>query len=233
MFSQAIKAIFSALRSLFKSWPTMVLVGALYGGLLIAGYLFISTREATISQLVLTLASIVIAPALFFALQAVSVNYAKGAGATGLIKKTAHDSLRLIAVSVPLILITALAYYSLGKINSQQTAVVALRYLLIGVIAPLLAIQLWVAASSDGLRSLLRRVHHIVASAFAPQSVFVYACGVLFFAVVPYLLIFHTMQTERAWLEVSLLVVRLSISALLIVIGWVTTVGTLSLLNKH
>jgi hypothetical protein len=197
------------------------------------GYLFVSTREATISQLLITLAAIVIAPALFFALQAVSVNYATNTGAKHLLKTSALDSVRLIVVTVPVILLTAVAVYGLGKINPQQTVVIATRYLLIGVIAPLLAIQLWVAATSQGLRPLLSRVHVIAASAFAPQSVFVYACGVLFFAVAPYLLIFFHVEIERTWLEVTLLVLRLAVSALLILIGWVTTVGTLSILSKQ
>lgn len=234
MFSQSIRAAFLALRSLFRSRTTLALVLLLYGGLITAGYLFVSTREATISQLAITLGALVVAPALFFALQAVSVNYAANAGAATLpIRKTAQDSLRLIVVSVPLILLTALAVYGLSKIDSHPTLITTTRYLLIGVIAPLLAIQLWVAASSEGLRSLLRRVHQIAVRAFAPQPVLVYACGVLFFAVAPYLLIFFHVEIERAWLEVSLLIVRLAIGALLMVIGWVATVGTLSLLNKH
>ena len=235
MFSQSIKAAVLALRSLFRSRITLALVLLLYGGFIAAGYLFVSTREATISQLVITLGALVMAPALFFALQAVSVNYAAntGGGTTQLIKKTAQDSLRLIAVSVPLILLTALAVYGLSKIDSHPTLITTIRYLLIGVIAPLLAIQLWVAASSEGLRSLMRRIHHIAARAFAPQPVLVYSCGILFFAVAPYLLIFFHVEIERTWLEFSFLVVRLAIGALLMVIGWVTTVGTLSLLNKH
>lgn len=233
MFSQSLKAALMAVRTMFKSWTTLVLVAALYGGLLVASYLFVSTREATISQLAITLAAIVVTPALFFALQAVSVNYATSAGARSLIKKTAQDSLRLIVVSVPVILLAALAIYGLGKINSEHTVVIAARYLVIGVIAPLLAIQLWVAVSSLGLRSLLRRAHRVAGSAFAPQPLFVYACGVLFFAVAPYLLIFFHVEIERTWLEVSLLVVRLAVSALLIVVGWVTTVGTLSILSQQ
>lgn len=233
MFTQSIKAALAALRSLVRSWTTLVVVGLLYSGLLVMGYLFVSTREATISQLLITLAAIVIAPALFFALQAVSVNYATNTGAKHLLKTSALDSVRLIVVTVPVILLTVLAVYGLGKINPQQTVVIATRYLLIGVIAPLLAIQLWVAATSQGLRPLLSRVHVIAASAFAPQSVFVYACGVLFFAVAPYLLIFFHVEIERTWLEVTLLVLRLAVSALLILIGWVTTVGTLSILSKQ
>lgn len=233
MFSQSIRTALTAIQALFRSWPTLFLVAVLYSGLLVSGYLFVSTREATISQLAITLSAIAIAPALFFALQAVSVNYASNAGAISLIKKTALDSLRLLAVTLPVIVVTALAVYGLSRINWQPTIVTAVRYLVIGVIAPLLAIQLWVAASSEGLRSLLRHAHRIAARAFAPQSVFVYACGLLCFAVAPYLLIFLHVEIERTWLEISLLVVRLAIGALLIVLGWVTTVGTLSLLSKN
>ena len=234
MFSETIKAVVAAVRLLFRSRLTLLLLVALYGALLFAGYVFVTTREATIPQLLLTLALALIAPVLFFALQAVSVNYVNGPGSTAaLIRKSASDGLRLIAISVPVFVLTALAFYGLGKIQSQHTIVSAVRYLLIGVIAPLLAIQLWVAASRHGLRPLLRRVHHVAARAFAPQSVFIYACGVLVFAIAPYFLIFHTSHIERAWLELSLLAVRLVVSAFLILFGWVATVGTLALLSKR
>jgi hypothetical protein len=233
MFVQALKAELTAIRLLFTNKFTLLLLVTIYGALLGAGYLFVSTREATISQLILTLVLVVLAPALFFALQAVSVNYVSGAGARSLVKKIASDSLRLIAVSVPLILITAFAVYGLGKIDSHLTVVTAVRYLLVGVVAPLLTIQLWVTASRDGLGPLLRRAPQTAVKAFAPQSVFIYVCGALIFAIAPYFLISHSNQIERAWLEVSLLVVRLLVSAALILFGWVTTIGTLSLLHKR
>lgn len=233
MFSQSIKAALAAVRLLFKNRLMLLLLVALYGALLFAGYLFVSTREATISQLVLTLGLVIITPALFFALQAVSVNYPGGSGSNGFAKKTAFDSLRLLVVSLPVIAVTSLVCYALGKIDSHPTAVLATRYLLAGVIAPLLAIQLWVAVSHDGLKSLLRRAHQVALRTLAPQSLLVYACGFLFFGVAPYLLIFHATQTERAWLELSLVIVRLVASALLVLIGWVTTVGTLSILAKR
>lgn len=232
MFVQAIRAGGSAVRLLFTSRLTLLLLALMYGALLFAGYLFVSTREATILQLLVTLGLVVVAPVLFFALQAVSVNYVSGPNIGGLIRKSAFDGLRLVAVSVPVIAFTALAFYGLGKIQSHQTVVVTVRYLLAGVIAPLLAIQLWVSASRDGLRQLLRRVPQAIAKALAPQSLFIYTCGALVFAIAPYFLIFHTSQIERAWLEVSLLAVRLVLSAFLILFGWVAMVGTLALLNK-
>lgn len=232
MFVQAIKAGGSAVRLLFTSRLTLLLLVLMYGALLFAGYLFVSTREATIWQLLVTLALVLVAPLLFFALQAVSVNYVSDRNISGLIRKSAFDGLRLLAVSLPVIAFTALAFYGLGKIQSQRTIVVTVQYLLAGVIAPLLAIQLWVGASRDGLRRLLRRVPQAMGKALAPQSLFIYACGALVFAIAPYFLIFHTSQIERAWLEVSLLTVRLILSAFLILFGWVATVGALTLLSK-
>ena len=229
MFSQSSKAAFSALRMLFGRWSTLIPVAALYGGLLLAGYLFVSTREATITQLVITLAAIVVTPTIFFLLQALTVNYTNDAHVA--LKKLLFDSLRLVVVTIPLILVAALALYGLGKLHSHLTLVSAIRYLLVAVVAPLLTIQFWIAVSRDGLRQF-RRLGHVALRALAPQSLFVYVCGLLFFAVAPYFLIFHPTQTGRVWLEFSLLAFRLIASALLILIGWVTTIGTLSLLAR-
>jgi cytochrome bd-type quinol oxidase subunit 1 len=100
------------------------------------------------------------------------------------------------------------------------------RYILLAVIVPLMAIQLWITVSNGGMR-----VRNVLTRTFSPQSMFVYACGFLVFAVVPYLLLQKTISIQRSWLEISLLLVRLGLSALLILIGWVTTVGALSILN--
>ena len=225
IFLQPIMAMFSAARLLFTNRRAMGLMFATYAGLLTAGYLFVSTREATIPQLLLTLAVIVIAPALFFVLQAASVRYTNGPISRSLIR----DCLRLIVVSVPVIGITVAAVYGLNKIDSYVTLATALRYLLIGVFAPLLAIQLWIAASNGPLLQSLRKV---ALKAFAPQSMFVYVCGFLIFGVAPYVLVKEKIATERAWLEFALLMLRLSTSALLILIGWVTTVGAISILSR-
>jgi hypothetical protein len=215
MIKESIFAIVTTARALFKSRRALVLMSCSYAGLLVALYLLVSTREATMSQLILTMTLVVVAPALFFLLQALSVSYATGPPARGLIGKC----FKLIVISVPLVGVTLLALYGLGKVQSYATITTTLRYLLIGVAAPLLAIQLWIGTS-------LRK-------AFAPQSVFVYALGFLIFAVAPYFLIIKTIQTERAWLELSLLLLRLSTAAVLVLLGWVTTVGAIAVLNHR
>ena len=217
MYSKSITAIISAVRTLFSSRRSLLLIIAVYTGLIAAIYLFVSTREATISQLLLTLITVIVAPALFFVLQAIIVGPTSG----NLIK----NSLKLIFVSVPVIALTVLAVYGLNKLETHPTIVTTVRYLLLAVIGPLLVVQLWIGVGNG------MRVRNVLTRTFAPQSVFVYALGFLIFAVVPYLLLHKTLTLQRPWLELSLMIVRLSLSALLILLGWVLTVRTLSILN--
>lgn len=228
MYTQSINAILSAARALLRNRRALLLMIATYAGLLLAIYLFVSTREATISQLILTLVAVIAAPALFFVLQVVSVSYAESPTSRGLIKKT----LKLVAVSVPVLALTLLMVYGLSKIQTHPTLVTAVRYLLLAVITPLLAIQLWIAGSNSRLRDSVKNLRKVLSSTFAPQSMFVYACGFLIFAIVPYFLLQGKVSVQRPWLEISLLVLRLAVSALLILLGWVTTVGAISILNR-
>ena len=233
MYIKSFSAMFSAMRLLLKSRRVLVLLLAAWAGLLASVYLFASTREATISQLLLTLVVVIAAGALFFFLQAVSVTYADGPISGGHVRKTVIDCLKLILVSLPVLAITLLALYGLNKIQTYLTLATMLRYLVVGVVAPMLAIQLWIATTKSGLRDLMKSLRGVLSKTFAPQSVFVYACGFLMFAVVPYVLLQIGTSSQRPWLELSVLVVRLAASALLVLIGWVTTVGAISILSRN
>lgn len=218
----------SAARSLLRNRRALLLIITAYAGLLLAIYLFVSTREATISQLILTFVAVISAPALFFLLQVISISYPDNPTSRGLIKKT----LKLIAVSVPVLALTLLTVYGLSKIQTHLTIVTTVRYLFLAVITPLLAIQLWIAGSNSRLRDFVKNLRKVLRSTFAPQSMFVYACGFLIFAIVPYCLLQGKISTQRPWLELSLLILRLGVSALLILLGWVTTVGAISILTQ-
>src|SRR5215203_524963 len=198
MYLKSIKAIVAAVRSLFTNRRALLLMLAAYAGLLVAIYLFVSTREATIPQLILTFVVVIGAPALFFTWQAASISYANGPSR---IRKLAIDGLKLIVVSLPVIALTLLALYGLNKIESHPTLVTTVRYLLLAVIAPLFVIQLWIVSSISGLRSLIRSGRGLLSGTFAPQSLFVYALGFLVFAVVPYLLLQKSFAITRPWLE--------------------------------
>jgi hypothetical protein len=219
-YSTSLHALVSAARSLFSNRRSLLLMLAFYAGLLAAIYLFVSTREATVGQLVLTLVCLVGAPALFFVLQAAIV----GPTSHGLIKR----SVKLLAVSAPIVALAVIAVYGLNKLQTHPTIVMTVRYLMWAVVAPLLLVQIWIAVSNGGLR-----VKRVLRKAFAPQSLFVYACGFLVFAVAPYLLLQKTIPAHRPWVELSLIVVRLGLTALLILLGWAITVRTLSILNTR
>ena len=228
MYLKSLTTIFSAARSLFTNRRALLLIASTYVALLVAMYLFVSTREATIAQLILTFGVIVAAPALFFFLQTLSISYTNGPTARRLVTGT----LKVIVVTLPLIALTFVAVYALSKFQSHPTIVATVRYLLLAVVAPLLAIHFSVA-SSAGLRALLKRLPQVITKTFAPQSLFIYALGFSFFAVVPYLLLSQNISIARPWLEFSELILRLGVSALLILLGWVTTVGAISLLDQR
>jgi hypothetical protein len=152
--------------------------------------------------------------------------------------------LKFIAVSLPVIGLTLLAVYLVGKLqvrvavdantsSNTLTTLTVIRYLLLGVVAPLITIQLWIATSTRGLRELRRGLRETIAGAFAPQAVLVFVLGFLVFAVAPYFLLTQTIPIQRGWLEVSVFTARVVVSALLVMLGWVVTVGALSILTTR
>ena len=203
MYLKSFSVMFSAVRLLFKSRQVLLMLLLAWAGLLTAVYVFASTREATISQLLLTLVVVIAAPALFFVLQAVSVTYADGPVSGSRIRKLLFDCLKLIVVSLPVVVVTLLAVYGLNKVQTYLTLATTLRYLLIAVVAPMLAIQLWIATANGGVRAVVKSVRGLLRKTFAPQSMFVYGCGFLIFAVVPYLLLQIGTSSERPWVEIS------------------------------
>src|SRR4030081_441371 len=109
----------------------------------------------------------------------------------------------------------------------------SVRYLIFGIVLPLTAIHLWLATVREGLWAAIRKLNRHLSRAFAPQSVLIYMAGFLIFGVAPYLLLFKATPTKHAWLEVSLLVVRLAVVFTLTLFGWVITVRALSFFSTN
>jgi hypothetical protein len=107
------------------------------------------------------------------------------------------------------------------------------RYLAFGLVLPLAAIHLWLATVHEGLGSAMKKPITHLARAFAPQSVLIYIAGFLVFGVAPYFLLFKTTQTKHAWLELSLLIVRLVVVFALTLFGWAITVRALAQLSTN
>jgi hypothetical protein len=118
-------------------------------------------------------------------------------------------------------------------INWKLAMLSTVRYLAFGLVLPLAAIHLWLATTHEGLGAAVRKIRTHLARAFAPQSVLIYVAGFLIFGVAPYFLIFRTIPTKHAWIEVLLLVVRLAVVFALTLFGWVITVRALALFSSN
>jgi len=177
-----------------------------------------------------------------------------------LAKRSLTGFWKFIVITLPLIALAVLVIYLLAKyqshlaavsdgaqlhpmassrthetarvpINWKGAALSTIRYLALGLVLPLAAIHLWLATARDGLLAALKRTRQLLARAFAPQSVFIYVVGFLIFAVVPYFLLFRATPNKHAWLEIVLLTARLAAVFALTLLGWITTVKAIALVN--
>lgn len=103
----------------------------------------------------------------------------------------------------------------------------ALRLFLLGVILPLLAVHLWIAAARDGLGGALK-LHRVITRALSARSVFTYGVGMIVFALLPYFLIIKRTPATAGSLELTLLSVRLVAAFALTLFGFVATVAALA-----
>ena len=226
-----------------------------YACLLAVIYFFVIVREATVVQITLTFASAVVATLLFFLLQTMVATGTESIAALALLRRSLTGFWKLVLVTLPLIALAILIGYLLGKVHGRIDASVSesgqelmrrvaanarptkpiewrvailltVRYLFFGLLLPLAAIHLWLAVAQDGLDAL-KKIPAYLVRAFAPRSVLIYVAGFVVFAVIPYYLLFRTTQTSHAWLEISLLVVRLLAVFALTLVGWVVTVRSL------
>jgi hypothetical protein len=115
MLNETFKSIAAAARSVFKNWRSMLLIAIVYAVLLAVLYFFVVTREATFVQVTLTFASAIIAPLLFFVLQAMIASEAGDESAASLLRKSLTSFWKLILVTLPLIALAILIIYLLGK----------------------------------------------------------------------------------------------------------------------
>ncbi|HEV2915148.1 MAG TPA: hypothetical protein VGX92_17860 [Pyrinomonadaceae bacterium] len=135
MKKNPLKAMGVAIRGLWRNWRVALVLMAAYGSLLATLYLFISTKEATALQVLLTLFFAALAPALFFMLQAMVVGYARGeARALVLLRRSLTDSCRLALASLPLILLALCLAFALNRLQYRSD-------ILLGIITPVWAIQ--------------------------------------------------------------------------------------------
>jgi hypothetical protein len=110
----------------------------------------------------------------------------------------------------------------------KEVIITTLRFLLLCLVMPLLAIRIWIETARGGLRDTLRNIRRVLGLALAPGAVLVYAVGLLLFGVIPYFLITMNYSRGGAWTQLSLLGARLLLASLFILFGWLITLGALS-----
>jgi hypothetical protein len=153
----------------------------IYAFLLVASYIFISTREATIWQVLVTYALMILIPIGFFTLQASIVDRVLDQKFRW--RVILIDALKFLAVTIPMLLLAWLLFYLLNKIAARYPAPVVqavpppvnqplaaplptpplhwpslifstLRFVLLGAALPLATIHLWIAVAGGGFRTL-------------------------------------------------------------------------------
>jgi hypothetical protein len=176
---------FGTIATTFANPGALLVFMAIYAFLLLASYLFISIREATVWQVLLTYALMILIPLGFFALQASIIDRELDQKLRW--RVILIDTLKFLAVTIPVLLLVWLLYYLLNKVSARYPAPVVavapvthaahpatpippttpalhwpslifstLRFALLGVAFPLATIHLWIAVAGGGVRSMFR-----------------------------------------------------------------------------
>jgi hypothetical protein len=124
MLLETFQSISAAARNVFSNWRSMSLLAVIYASLLAALYFFVLVREASLLQVVLTFGLAIIAPVLFFLLQAMIVGIAEGEqqGLPSLLRRSLSSSWKLVLITLPLIALAILVAYLLGKAQTRLGA---------------------------------------------------------------------------------------------------------------
>jgi hypothetical protein len=177
-----LKAWFNAIVRTFANPGALLVFAVIYAVLLVASYLFISIREATISQVLATYALMFLIPIGFFILQASIIDRVLDQKFRW--RAILIDTLKFLVVTILVLLVVWLVYYLLNKIAARYPAPIVevppvkkgvppappkipplhwpslifatLRFALLGVAFPLAAIHLWIAVAGGEVRSLFR-----------------------------------------------------------------------------
>ena len=115
-----LKLWFSAIAITIANLRALLVFAIIYAVLLVASYLFISIREATVWQVLITYALMILIPLGFFTLQSSIINRVldhKFRWRVILI-----DALKFLAVTIPVLLVVWLLYYLLNKISARYPA---------------------------------------------------------------------------------------------------------------
>jgi len=257
MTMTTIRQFLETTRATLTNLRALAVFAALYAVLLASLYGFIATREATVWQVTVTLFLLVLVPLEFFVLQSAILNNAREPKFRWAQILRDAIKLAVVTVPIILLawaLWVSLNKWQLRfpaphpPITFPATAprvqpiywpsliFATVRCLLFGVALPLAAIHLWIEVAGRNVRDavggggqvILKRLGNALARAFASDSVFTYALGLIFFVAVPYALLFIPFTVKGNKTDFALFIARLVLAFLFMLIGWIVTLTTLT-----
>ena len=176
-----LKLWFRSIATTFANPGALLVFAIIYAFVLVASYIFISIREATISQVLVTYGLMILIPIGFFTLQASVIDRVLDQKFRW--RVILIDALKFLAVTIPVLLVAWLLFYLLNKISARYPAPIVqappppvhqavpaplpppplhwpslifstLRFVLLGAALPLATIHLWIAVAGGGFRTL-------------------------------------------------------------------------------
>ncbi len=257
MINDVIHALAASVRGMWRSKGATAVSMLLFAIFLAETYAFAAEREASVAQVILTLAMGVVAPVLFFAFQ--SSAWALGRGERVRLHdrpRAARQFWKPLVASVPVALLawgcvallnwlsappapspeglgvpvdvpSPLAHDAAVGFFTREMGFATARVLVYGVVLPLLAIHLWFAALRDGLITSMKHIVTTLRSAWSPVAMIIYLIGGLLFAVGPYYLLFVHVEVKSTAADMLVLALRGLLVFLLIFFGWTATLGAL------
>ncbi len=263
MITATLQTWLDSARAVLRDARALAIFAGLYALLLVTFYIFIATREATVWQVLITYAFLVLMPAEFFVLQSAIVEHAR----TGKFswRQIVRGAIKLFIATIPIVVIALVFWALLDKFQLRYptpkaalaeslrgapkpqplhwpTVIFAtIRFLIFAIALPLATIHLWIRVSAGDIRTLfsggaeaiVKRIGRWLARAFASDSVLVYALGAILFALIPYAVIFIKISPKGTKTDFAVFIAQLLIAFCFSLIGWIVTVTALSKLNTQ
>jgi len=260
---ETIKHFLENARAALTHLRALAIFAGLYALLLVTFYIFIATREATVWQVLITYAFLVLMPAEFFVLQSAILEHAR----TGKFswRQTVCGAIKLFIATIPIVVIALVFWALLDKFQLHYPAPKAalaeslrsapkpqplhwptvifatIRFVIFAIALPLATIHLWIRVAGRDLRTLfsggaeaiVKRIGRWLARAFASDSVLTYALGAILFALIPYAVIFVPISPKGTKTDFAVFIARLLIAFFFSLIGWTVTVASLARLNPE
>jgi len=252
-----LRLFISTIATTLINIPALLIFAAMYALLLVSAYLFISTREATVRQVLTTYALMILIPALFFIWQSAVINRTRDGEFQW--RVILLDALTFFVATIPVLLIAWLLHYLLNKVAVRYPPPIlsvlpgaagpakpaplhwpsmlfaTVKFVLWGIAFPLASIHLWISVSggkvrslfSGGVKSFLGTIGSALARAFSSEPVLIYGLGLFIFFVIPYVILIPVFTVKGNKADFVVFVLRLLISFVFTLIGWVVTLSAL------